>query len=47
MTAIGRLAENFAEASRRGARIPLAELEAEGLIPGTLFICHGGSAGFC
>ncbi|MCD4661767.1 2-keto-4-pentenoate hydratase [Agrobacterium sp.] len=37
MTAIGKLAENFAEASRRGARIPLAELEAEGLVPGSLF----------
>lgn len=36
MTAIGKLAEHFAESSRRGARIPLAELEAEGLIPGTL-----------
>lgn len=36
MTAIGKLAENFAEASRDGARIPLAELEAEGLVPGTL-----------
>ncbi|CAN7634789.1 2-keto-4-pentenoate hydratase [Agrobacterium tumefaciens] len=36
MTEIGKLAENFAEASRQGARISLAKLEAESLIPGTL-----------
>lgn len=36
MTAIEKLAERFAKASREGARIPLAKLEAEGLIPGTL-----------
>ncbi|TGT88747.1 2-keto-4-pentenoate hydratase, partial [Mesorhizobium sp. M5C.F.Ca.ET.164.01.1.1] len=36
MTAIGKLAENFAEASREGARIPLAKHEAEGLVPGSL-----------
>lgn len=35
MTPIGKLAENFAEASRQDARITLAELEAENLIPGT------------
>ena len=36
MTAIEKLAERFAKANREGARIPLAKLEAEGLIPGTL-----------
>jgi len=36
MTAIEKLAENFAKASLEGARIPLAKLEAEGLVPGTL-----------
>ncbi|WP_318764631.1 2-keto-4-pentenoate hydratase [Agrobacterium fabrum] len=36
MTAIEKLAERFAKSSREGARIPLAKLEAEGLIPGTL-----------
>lgn len=36
MTAIEKLAERFAKASREGARIPLAKLESEGLIPGTL-----------
>jgi len=36
MTAIEKLAERFAKASREGDRIALAELEAEGLVPGTL-----------
>ncbi len=36
MTAIEKLAERFAKASREGNRIALAELEAEGLAPGTL-----------
>ena len=35
MTPIGKLAENFAEASRQDAKITLAELEAENRIPGT------------
>lgn len=36
MTAIEKLAESFAKASREGARIPLAKLEAASLVPGTL-----------
>ncbi|UXT92304.1 2-keto-4-pentenoate hydratase [Agrobacterium pusense] len=36
MTSIEKLARRFAEAVHEGARIPLAELEAEGLVPGTL-----------
>lgn len=36
MTSIEELARRFAEAVQEGARIPLAELEAEGLVPGTL-----------
>lgn len=36
MTAIEQLAERFAKASQRRERIPLAKLEAEGLIPGSL-----------
>ncbi|WP_162695997.1 2-keto-4-pentenoate hydratase [Agrobacterium tumefaciens] len=36
MTAIEQLAECFAKASQRRERIPLAKLEAEGLIPGSL-----------
>ncbi|OOO21857.1 2-keto-4-pentenoate hydratase [Agrobacterium pusense] len=36
MTEIGKLAETFAETSRQGTKIALADLEAEGLVPGTL-----------
>lgn len=36
MTAIQKLAERFAKASRQGDKIALAELEGEGLVPGTL-----------
>ena len=36
MTAIEKLAESFAKASREGVRVPLAELEAKGLVPGSL-----------
>ncbi|QKJ94321.1 2-keto-4-pentenoate hydratase [Agrobacterium pusense] len=36
MTLIEELARHFAEAVHEGARIPLAELEAESLVPGTL-----------
>ncbi|MCP2136120.1 2-keto-4-pentenoate hydratase [Rhizobium sp. SLBN-94] len=36
MTAIEQLAERFAKASQERERIPLAKLEAEGLIPGSL-----------
>ncbi|WMW58577.1 2-keto-4-pentenoate hydratase [Agrobacterium pusense] len=36
MTSIEKLARRFAEAVHEGARIPLAELEAEGLVPGSL-----------
>lgn len=36
MTPIKKLARRFAEAVHEDARIPLAELEAEGLVPGTL-----------
>lgn len=36
MTSIEKLARRFSEAVHEGARIPLAELEAEGLVPGSL-----------
>ncbi len=36
MTAIEKLAESFITASREGAKISLAAVQAEGLIPGTL-----------
>jgi 2-keto-4-pentenoate hydratase len=36
MTSIEKLARRFAEAIHEGARIPLAELEAGGLVPGSL-----------
>lgn len=36
MTTFEKLARRFAEAVHEGARIPLADLEAEGLVPGTL-----------
>lgn len=36
MTSIEKLARRFAEAVHEGARIPLAELEAESLVPATL-----------
>lgn len=36
MTAIEKMAARFAKASRQGNRIALAELEAKGLVPGTL-----------
>ncbi|MGP4688241.1 2-keto-4-pentenoate hydratase [Agrobacterium pusense] len=37
MTSFEKLARRFAEAVHEGARIPLTELEADGLVPGTLF----------
>lgn len=46
MTAIEKLAESFARASREGARIPLAKLEAESLIPGTLAEAMAVQRGF-
>lgn len=36
MTGIKTLAENFATASRGGAKVTLAALQAEGLIPGDI-----------
>ncbi|KNY30945.1 2-keto-4-pentenoate hydratase [Agrobacterium sp. SUL3] len=36
MTAMEKLAKRFAKTNREGDKIPLARLEAEGLVPGTL-----------